>query len=105
MYPGDSEAAWPAALLSDPRVEHRWDEPKVVGTWFLHNLGSMRPQHDVLGKFPQRVDAMWDTWLLFDRKATWKGEKPSSVLSWGYTILHTKDQLARDLDALVPAKR
>ena len=30
MYPGDAQSKWPRELLTDRRVEHRWDEPKTV---------------------------------------------------------------------------
>jgi hypothetical protein len=97
MYPGDAESAWPSGLLTDPRVQHRWDEPKVAGRWFLENLHSITPSRGGDGRFPQRVDAMWDTYILFDRTAVWN-TTPTGVLSWGYPIMRTKDQLARDVD-------
>lgn len=100
MYPGDSETSWPSALLTDKRVQHRWDEPKVAGRWFLENLRTMQPTRGG-GRFPQRVDAMWDTWILFDGDATWTASGPSSVVSWGYTIMKTKEQLAENFTLAV----
>jgi hypothetical protein len=98
MYPGDAESTWPSTLLTDRRVEHRWDEPKEAGRWFLENLGGLRPARGGNGRFPQRVDAMWDTYVLFDRTARWNEDVPTGLLSWGYTINRTRDQLRRDLD-------
>ena len=95
MYPGDAESKWPRELLTDRRVEHRWDEPKTAGRWVLANLQSLRPSRGGDGVFPQRVDARWDSYLLFDRAATWD-ESPSGVLSWGYTLLRTRAQLLKD---------
>jgi len=95
MYPGDAESKWPRELLTDRRVEHRWDEPKAAGRWFMTNLSSLRPSRGGDGVFPQRVDALWDSYLLFDRTATWD-DTPSGVLSWGYTLLRTRAQLLRD---------
>ena len=95
MYPGDAESKWPRELLTDRRVEHRWDEPKAAGRWFLTNLRSLRPSRGGDGVFPQRVDALWDSYLLFDRTATWD-DTPSGVLSWGYPLLRTRAQLLRD---------
>ncbi len=100
MYPGDAESAWPSALLTDPRVQHRWDEPKAAGRWFLENLKTLQPSRGGDGRFPQRVDAMWDTYILFDRTAKWTNA-PDGLLSWGYTIMRTHDQLQRDLDAVL----
>jgi hypothetical protein len=48
------------------------------------------------GQFPQQADALWDSYLLFDRDATWNG-MPSGVLSWGFTVMRTRQQLAADL--------
>jgi len=95
MYPGDEQSKWPRQLLTDRRVQHRWDEPKAAGRWFLTRLSSLRPSRGGDGVFPQRADALWDSYLLFDRNASWN-DVPSGVLSWGYTVLRTRDQLARD---------
>ena len=95
MYPGDSEVRWPRDLFTDERVTQRWDEPKTAGRWFMTHLRSIHPSRGGDEKFPQKVDALWDTYLLFDRTATWK-QAPDGLLSWGYTILRTKDQLASD---------
>jgi hypothetical protein len=95
MYPGDEESRWPRELLTDSRVEHRWDEPKTAGHWFLANLQSLHPSRGGDGVFPQRVDALWDSYLLFDRSANWN-DTPSGVLSWGYPVMRTRAQLLKD---------
>jgi hypothetical protein len=97
MYPGDAYSKWPSQLLTDSRVEHRWDEPKAAGRWFLSNLGSLRPSRGGDGVFPQRVDALWDSYLLFDRNAVWN-DTPNGLLSWGYTVMRTRPQLQSDFD-------
>ena len=104
MLDGDEAARWPRAVFTDRRVQQRWDEPKAAGRWFLDNLRDLRPAHDVNGKFPQRVDAMWDTWMLFDRKGAWT-DLPGGLLSWGYTILDTRAQLQEDVESLFGAAR
>ena len=101
MYPGDAESKWPRELLTDRRVEHRWDEPKAAGRWCFTNLQALRPSRGGGdGVFPQRVDALWDSYLLFDRRATWN-DMPSGLLSWGYTILRTRPQLMNDFQFAV----
>jgi hypothetical protein len=40
---------------------------------------------------------MWDAYLLYDRSARWH-ERPSGLVSWGYTIMRTRAALVRDLD-------
>jgi hypothetical protein len=97
MYPGDEESKWPRELLTDSRAQHRWDEPKAAGRWFLTNLSALRPSRGGDGVFPQRVDALWDSYLLFDRTAVWN-DGPTGVLSWGYPVLRTRDQLAKDFE-------
>ena len=104
MYPGDEESKWPRTVFNDPRVVQRWDDPKAAGAWFLDHLKDLHPAHRVSGKFPQRVDAMWDTWILFGRDATWT-DVPGGLLSWGYTIMATRSQLEADTAALRPRAR
>jgi hypothetical protein len=104
MLDGDEAARWPRAVFTDRRVQQRWDEQKTAGRWFLDNLRDLRPAHSVTGKFPQRVDAMWDTWLLFGRRARWN-DVPDGLLSWGYTIMATRGQLQEELESLTGAGR
>jgi hypothetical protein len=100
MYPGDAESRWPRELLTDRRVEHRWDEPKAAGRWFLTHLQALRPSRGGDGVFPQRVDALWDSYLLFDRDASWN-DTPSGVVSWGYTVMRTRAQLLNDFERTI----
>ena len=97
MYPGDEHSKWPGHLLTDGRVEHRWDEPKEAGRWFLTNLNTLKPSRGGDGVFPQRADALWDSYLMFDRAASWN-DVPTGVLSWGYTVMRTRAQLEKDFE-------
>jgi hypothetical protein len=99
MYSGDEESKWPRTVFDDRRVEQRWDDPRAAGAWFLEHLEDLHPAHKVAGKVPQRLDAMWDTWILFDRGGTWT-DVPDGLLSWGYTIMATRSQLEADSAAL-----
>lgn len=103
MYPGDAENQWRSEALPDARAEHRWDEPKSAGRWFLEHLSEMKPTRGGDGVFPQRVDAMWDTYLLFDANATWT-DRPTSIVSWGYTVMRTRDRLQKDFDYVIAAR-
>ena len=69
--------------------------PKNAGRWFFDHLSSLRPSRRGDGVFPQQVDALWDSYLLFDRDAMWK-DTPSGLMSWGYTVLRTRDKLLDD---------
>ena len=104
MLEDDEFVKRPREVFTDKRVDQRWDEHKAAGKWFLDNLRDLRPAHAVSGKFPQRVDAMWDTWMLFDRGTRWN-DTPDGLLSWGYTIMQTRGQLEADLEALSGTRR
>ena len=96
MYPGDAEARWPREAFHDPRVTQRWDEAKTAGRWFLAHLPELRPSRGGDGIFPQRVDALWDTYLLFGHSGR-STDLPHGLLSWGYPVMRTRGQLAADL--------
>ena len=73
---------WDSGGMADPRVVHLWDENDTTGVWFIGNL---REFHG----------GVWDSYLLFDRDASWK-DAPTGVMSWGYTVLRTRDKLLED---------
>ena len=104
MYKGDSATKWPVGLFHDDRVTERWDESKSAGRWFLTNLKSLHPALGGDDKFPQQVDALWDSYLLFDKNAQWH-QAPTGLLSWGYTIMRTRDKLAEDFQYAVSQGR
>jgi hypothetical protein len=104
MLDEDEAGRLPRQVFTDTRVEQRWDEPKAAGAWFLEHLRDLHPARPVSGTFPQRVDAMWDTWMLFDRGAAWT-DVPGGLVSWGYTIMQTREQFAEDVEALAGTRR
>ena len=103
MYPGDAESRWPREILNDDRVIQMWDEPKAAGRWFMTHLSDLKPSRGGDGQFPQQVDALWDSYLLFDRSATWT-DTPNGLLSWGFTVMRTKAQLAKDFDFAIGSR-
>ena len=100
MYPNDAESRWPREIFLDRRITQRWDEPKAVGRWFMTHLSALRPTRGGDGLFPQDADALWDSYLLFDRDAAWNST-PSSVVSWGFPVMRTRQKLADDLQFAV----
>ena len=104
MYPGDEESRWPGEIFNDRRVVQVWDEPAAAGRWFMTHLNDLRPSRGGDGRFPQRVDALWDSYLLFDRDATWN-MVPNGILSWGYTVMRTRDQLMKNFQFAIRASR
>jgi hypothetical protein len=83
MYPGDSPDDFPAArtLIPDRRVAHYWDQQKDVGRWFY-------------GLVPTNTkgDIEWDAFYLYDKDSVWS-DRPSSMLTWGRTILNDRRKL------------
>lgn len=97
MYPGDARAKWPADLLTDPRVTHRWDEGKLVGRWFADRADAMRPRLAPGSTWAGTI--LWDSYLLFGREATWT-DAPSGLIHWGRTIVAGRRTLQADIDRL-----
>jgi hypothetical protein len=80
----------PKTLLDDPRVVSFWDDGKIAGRWFDENvtkLGARRGESD-------RIE--WDSFVLYDAKATW-GETPPYSVSWGRPLFEERERLKRDL--------
>ena len=84
MYPGDARWRWDGAGLTDPRIEHFWDEDKTVGSWFSANL-------------THRGAPTWDFYALYSAQAA----DLSSPLSMGGTIIARRDQLQASLAPLI----
>ncbi len=89
MLSSDDRARWPKELLTDRRVIHFWDEEKKLGRFYLE-------RH----KVPHYDEALWDTYILYPADASW-GEEPPTPVSWGNTIIRTREQLGRDLLKLI----
>lgn len=98
MFPGDARAKWPATLLTDPRVTHRWDEAKIVGTWYGRHKDVMRSRltEDSNGT---GGDVLWDSYLLYDATARWD-DMPTGLNHWGRTIVAGRETLRADADRL-----
>ncbi len=95
MLPSDWLAGWvvgPQDLFSDPRAEHLWDEGRVVGRWYDERVTRLgKPGHD-------RVE--WDAYFLYGPDAAW-GEEPPALVSWGRTIVDSRNRLMHDFSTLL----
>ena len=100
MYPGDAEERWPHEILVDGRVIQTWDEPKAAGRWFMTHLADLKPSRGGDGRFPQQVDALWDSYLLFGPEAEWD-TLPAPLLSSGSTVIGERDRLAASIGPLL----
>ena len=102
MYPGDARRKWPPTLLTDQRVTHYWDERRTLGTTYLSNLPAMLDRRAEATMQPT-ADVMWDAFYLYAPGDQWRDPLPLPI-RWGYPIMPTREELARELDAL-PYKR
>ena len=103
MYPGDARARWPATLLSDVRVIHRWDEPKAVGTWYAARSALMRTQLTVGSRWGEGA-VLWDSFLLYGADSRWD-DAPTNLIHWGRSIVAGRETLREDFEKLFSSKR
>jgi hypothetical protein len=101
MYPTDARARWPAPLLTDERVTHRWDERRLVGGWYWDELPWIWARKAPESLVPQ-AGPVWDAYFLYAREAAWD-DRPTHLVSWGYTIMRSRAALLRELDRLASA--
>lgn len=84
MYPGDARWRWDGDGLTDPRVNHFWDEQKAVGSWFSENL-------------THRGAPTWDFYALYGPDA----RDFSAPVSMGGTVIARRNQLQSSLATLI----
>ena len=97
MFPTDARSKWPPNLLTDPRVVHRWDEPKAVGRWFGEHAAYMRAQLTQHSSWDG--DILWDSYILYAADARWD-DVPGGVIHWGRTIVAGRETLRSDFRKL-----
>jgi hypothetical protein len=98
-YPGDARNRWRPDLLSDSRVVHFWDEGRSVGRLYFKTLPHIAGRRARQSQDPEG-GVLWDAYLLYRSDARWDNQPPD-VVSWGSTILLTRDTLSRDLFGLL----
>jgi hypothetical protein len=95
MLASDRIAKWmvePDDLLSDSRAVHFWDAGRVVGRYYEERVTRLGNPGD------ERIE--WDAYFLYAPDATWV-EGPPEQISWGRTIVDSRDRLLRDFSDLV----
>lgn len=85
MLATDQWGRWGARSLSDARVEHSWDEERLVGRFFAGQL-----QGDT-------SSALWDAFLLYSPEANWD-DSLDAPLAWGAPIVGMRDELAASVN-------
>ena len=98
MMPADSRAKWPANLLTDTRVIHRWDEPKAVGHWFGARTPALQNQLTADSAW-SGGEVLWDSYLLYGSDARWD-DAPTHLIHWGRTIVAARESLRDDFAKL-----
>ncbi|HSR67597.1 MAG TPA: hypothetical protein VLU25_06615 [Acidobacteriota bacterium] len=88
MLSSDSRSGWPEDLLTDPRVQHFWDESRIAGLWYGENVTKKQQGH-----------VEWDAYFLYGSDAVWDGE--AEMISWGRTIVSTRAELKENLTRLL----
>jgi len=94
MYEGDSRARWRRELMPDRRVEHFWDEERVLGNRYYGDLARLAARQ-APGTKATEGRILWDAYLLYPAGARWDDGR-TNVLSWGRTILLTRETLDRE---------
>jgi hypothetical protein len=91
MYPGDSPRHFPGAQkrMPDRRVSHFWDQPKDIGRWFRTAVPT-----DYQGEI------QWDAFYLYGADSVWT-DTPTSLLTWGRTILKDRKKLTDTIAQLL----
>ncbi len=82
-----ARGSWDESILPDERVTHVWDPERVVGLWLGRSA-------NVPLRYPG--DVVWDAWLVFGREGEWT-PKPRHLVGFGWTVIGTRDELARKL--------
>ena len=95
MLASDRVAQWlvePDDLLSDSRSLHYWDNAKIVGRYYEEHVTQLGEPGD------DRVE--WDAYFLYGPEARWD-ETPPQHISWGRTIVDSRDRLLQDFNVLL----
>lgn len=99
MFPGDAREHWRGDLLTDARVAHYWDEQGSVGRLYFQSLPQIWEKRAADTITPQDL-ALWDAYLLYAPDTQWN-DQPPDVVSWGATILLTREKLTRDFNEIL----
>ena len=78
----EKHVASATALVPDSRARHYWDAQMIVGSAFQPIVGSRA--------------AAWDTWLLFDKNAMWRGDSVPRPAWWEHQMSSGPPELMLD---------
>jgi hypothetical protein len=80
----ENNVASATTLVPDPRAKHYWDEQMLVGSAYQSFVGSS--------------GAAWDTWMVFDKNAMWRGDSIPRPAWWEHQMSSGPPALMLDAD-------
>ncbi len=96
MLGGDRFAKWlvdPSDdLISDARALHFWDDDKAIGRYYEDKVTRLGQPGE------ERIE--WDAYFLYGPDTTWSNDPPEPI-SWGRTIVDTREQFREDFETLM----
>lgn len=75
----------------------RWDEQRLLGTFFGHDKERIAAQLEPSSSFNGEI--LWDAYLLYGRDATWK-DFPTGLVHWGRTVVAGRETLRGHFERL-----
>ena len=87
MLGGDSRLGWDPTTLPDGRVEHFWDEERVVGAWFARRVA-------------EKPGIVWDVFFLYGPDAAWD-DAPVPLVATGRTVFRERAMLQEQVGRLI----
>ena len=91
MLAGEERSDWDGGPLVEGRVDHFWDEEKVLGRWLADRE---------TGGLGSPGGIVWDAYLLFGPEARW-GDEPTDLLAAGATIIGETGELEAEFRRLL----
>ncbi len=91
MLGGEERSDWDGGPLVEKRVDHFWDEERVLGRWLADNE---------TGDVGSPGGIVWDAYFLFSPDARWDDEPPEPLAA-GATIIGATDELQREAAELL----
>ena len=88
MLTRDDRSKWDGEILTDSRVVQMWDSDRALGQFFSREEGF------------KTGPIAWDVYYLYGPDSHWDN-KPSQLVSSGYTIISKREQLADGVASLM----
>lgn len=90
ILPSDNRGAWSDELITQPGVQHFWDQKRVSGKWITKNVDACVSIGPVA----------WDSFYLFDGSAEWNDEL-GPMIACGAPVIVNAGTLAAEAEKLL----